>query len=185
MATLDPVPSFAHSAPLGRALLLVGAYAPMLAVLGLRIGLGTAGCVLLGASVVGVMWWLWFLLRVVPRRQGFEITIDSAEPADRDVTAYIATYLLPVLAAKPEHDSGYAAYALAGVLVLVVAFRADLGAINPVAYLCGYRAYRIAGDDSVGIVLSRSLLLNDATWVMHDAAGIVVAVKPSSDSQRP
>lgn len=179
---LDPdrLPSFDSSAPLGRALLLVGAYAPMLAVLGLRIGPGEAGWILVGASVVGVAWWLWFLLRVVPRRQAFEITVVSAEPADREVTAYIVTYLLPVLAAKPEHEYGYAAYALAGLLVLVVAYRADLGAINPFAYLWGYRAYRVAAADGVRIVLSKSLLLNDRTWVMHDAAGIVVATEPSS-----
>jgi hypothetical protein len=153
----------------------------MLAVLGLRIGLGIVGWILIGIAIVSVVWWLWFLLHLVPQRQAFEITIISAEPIDRDVTAYIATYLLPVLAAKPEHDSGYAAYALAGFLILVVAYRADLGAINPLAYLCGYRAYRVTSADGVRIVLSRSLLLKDATWVMQDAAGIVVAAKPSTE----
>jgi hypothetical protein len=181
MSTSDPLPSFDRTAPLGRALLLVGAFSPMLAILGLRLGLGTLGWIMVGSAFVSVAWWLWFLLRLVPQRQGFEITIVSAEPIDRDVTAYIASYLLPVLAAKPEHDSGYVAYGLAGLLILVVAYRADLGAINPLAYLCRYRAYRVTAADGVRIVLSRSLLLKDATWVMQDAAGIVVAASPSTE----
>lgn len=170
-------PSFDKTAPLGRISLLIGAYAPVLAVLGLRIGLGTLGCILIASASVATAWWLWFLLRVVKQRGEDEFKIDGAEPVDRDVTAYVASYLLPVLAAKPEHDSGYAAYALAGFLILVVAYRADLGAINPLAYLCGYRAYRVTSSDGVRIVLSRSLLVKDSTWTLQDAAGIVVAAR--------
>lgn len=178
-------PSFEHDAALGRISLLIGAYAPALAILGLRIGLDTAGLVLLSVAVVGSGWWLWFLLRVVKQRQAWDVEIQSAEPIDRDVTAYVATYLLPLLAAKPEHDTGYLAYGLAAFLILVVAYRADLGAVNPLAYLLGYRAYRASAEDGVRIVLSRSLLVKDTVWQLRDAAGIVVAMKelPGRDDE--
>ncbi len=167
--------SFDKTASLGRVSLLIGAYAPAVAVLGLRIGLTTIGWALIGASLVATAWWLWFLLRVVKRRQTWDITIDAAEPIDRDVTAYVASYLLPVLAARPEHDTGYLAYSLAAFLILVVAYRADLGAINPLAYLCGYRAYRVSAADGVRLVLSKRLLVKDTIWQLQEAAGIVVA----------
>lgn len=181
---MDARSSFDKTAPLGRVSLLIGAYAPVLAVLGLRIGLDTTGVILVTVAALATVWWLWFLLCVVKHRQTWDITVDAAEPIDRDVTAYVASYLLPVLAAKPEHDSGYVAYALAGFLILVVAYRADLGAINPIAYLCGYRAYRVSAADGVRTVLSRSLLVKDTTWQLQDAAGMVVAARelPSSVS---
>jgi hypothetical protein len=177
MFAMPAKPSFDNTAPLGRVSLLIGAYAPMLIVLGLRIGLGCLGWVLIGVGLAAVAWWLWFLLVVVKRRQRWEIRVLSAEPVDRDVAAYVASYLLPVLAAKPEHSSTYAAYGLAAALILIVAYRADLGAINPLAYLCGYRAYRISADQSVRIVLSRSVMAQGAVWELQDAAGIVVAAK--------
>lgn len=176
-------PSFDKTAPLGRISLLIGAFAPALAVLGLRIGLGTAGRILVVAAIVGTSWWLWFALRVVKRRQTWDITVEAAEPLDRDVAAYVATYLLPVLAAKPEHDTGYVAYALAAFLILVVAYRADLGAINPIAYLCGYRVYRVSAEDGVRIVLSRALLVKDTSWQLQEAAGIVVTAKRLAGNQ--
>ena len=173
--------SFDKTAPLGRVSLLVGAYAPVLAVLALRIGLSAAGRILIVVALLGTGWWLWFLLHVVKQRQTWEITISAAEPIDRDVTAYVASYLLPVLAAKPEHDTGYLAYGLAAFLILVVAYRADLGAINPLAYMCGYRAYRVSAEDGVRIVLSRGLIGKGATWQLQEAAGIVVAAREFSD----
>jgi hypothetical protein len=169
--------SFDRTAPLGRISLLIGGYAPVLAILGLRIGLSTPGLILIAVAALGTTWWLWFLLRVVKRRQTWEITIDGAEPIDRDVTAYVAFYLLPVLAAKPEHDTDYLAYALAAFLILVVAYRADLGSINPIAYLFGYRVYRVSAVDGVRIVLSQSLLIKGTTWQLQEAAGIVVTAR--------
>ena len=177
---METKPSFEQDAELGRISLLIGAYAPAFAILGLRIGLDTVGLALLGIAAAGSGWWLWFLLRVVKRRQPWDVEIQAAEPIDRDVTAYVATYLLPVLAAKPENDTGYVAYGLAAFLILVVAYRADLGAVNPLAYLFRYRAYRVAADDGVRIVLSRSLLMKDSIWQFRSAAGIVVAMEKLS-----
>jgi hypothetical protein len=169
-------PSFDQTAPLGRASLLIGAYAPAIAILGLRIGPGTEGHILLGVAIAATAWWLWFLLRIVPHRQGWDATIDAAEPVDRDVTAYVATYLLPVLAAKPEHTSEYLAYGLAALLIIVVAYRADLGVVNPIAYLCRYRGYRVSAAGDVRIVLSRAQLTQGSTCEFREAAGVVIAV---------
>ncbi|MEJ7785688.1 MAG: hypothetical protein WKF96_12860 [Solirubrobacteraceae bacterium] len=173
-------PAFDNNARLGRILLLGGAYSPALVVLGLRIGFDDLGFVLISVGLAGVIVWLLFLLQVVPHRQRWEIEVIAAEPVDRDVTAYIATYLLPVLAAKPEHGAAIAAYVLAAVLVLVVAFRADLGAVNPLAYVFGFRAFRVSAADGVRIVLSRSSIVKDSAWEVQEAAGVMVATRPST-----
>lgn len=167
--------AFERSARAGRSTLLVGAYSPALVVLGLRVGPDEIGIALMAAGALGAAWWLFFLLRVVPRRQRWEIHVDGAEPMDRDVTAYVATYLLPILAAKPDHTTGYVAYGLVAALVLIVAYRADLGAVNPLAYLLSFRAYRVTSREGVRPVLSKSLVAKGDTCVIQQAAGLVVA----------
>jgi hypothetical protein len=175
---MPTLPAFDNTAPLGRLTLLIGAYGPALAVLGLRHGLDKLGIALCAAGAAAVLWWVWALTRFVRGRQAYELTFESAEPADRDVTAYVATYLLPVLSAKPTHWTGYAAYGLVALLILVVAYRADLGTINPLGYLLGYRAFRVSAEDGARIVLSRRRLVPGASWVVQEAAGIVVATEP-------
>ena len=182
---MSPTPSFDSSARLGRLTLLMGAYAPALVILGLRHGLDSfhhqhhhleyLGVGLCAAGLAGTAWWAGCLLQFVKQRQRYELTLKSSEPADRDVTAYVASYLLPILAAKPGGLTGYLAYGLAAALILVVAYRADLGAINPLAYLLGYRAYRVSADDGVRIVLSRWLLKPDTTWQVQEFGGMVVS----------
>jgi len=88
-----------------------------------------------------------------------------------------------VLAAKPEQTSGYVAYALAAALILMVAYRADLGAINPLAYLCGYRVFRVTSADGVRIVLSKHLLFKDSEWKVRDTAGLTVVGKLNETQQ--
>jgi hypothetical protein len=167
--------------------LLVGAYAPALVVFGLRHGVVTrrgpdwAGIGVCAAGVLGAAWWITCLESFVTRRQAFELTLTSAEPADRDVTAYIASYILPILAAKPGGLTDYLAYGLAAALILVVAYRADLGAINPLAYVLGYRSYRISAEDGVRIVLSRWRLDPGSTWQMQEAAGMVVTKSQTNE----
>lgn len=123
------------------------------------------------------------MLRIVEGRGAWDLDVVSAEPLDRDVAAYVASYLLPVLAAKPEQTSGYVAYALAAALILMVAYRADLGAINPLAYLCGYRVFRVTSADGVRIVLSKHLLFKDSEWKVRDTAGLTVVGKLNETQQ--
>ncbi len=183
---MSVTPSFDKAARLGRITLLIGAYAPALTVLGLRHGVGSvhhpdwAGISLCAVGVLGAAWWTLGLLWLVKRRQGFELTLSTSEPADRDVTAYVASYLLPVLAAKPGGLTAYLGYGLAAALILVVAYRADLGAINPLAYVFGYRAYRVSAEGGVRIVLSRWLLGPGTVWQVQEVAGMVVARSQTS-----
>lgn len=162
-------------------MLMFGAYGPVLAILGLRIGFKAAGFALLGAAALGAAVWSFFLLDIAEHRQRRRVTVKSASPLDSNVAAYVASYLLPVLAAKTTGTSTYIAYGVAAVLILIVAYRADLGTINPLAYIFGFRAYTVSiGNDSI-TVLSRWRLEADTSWDIQTVAGIVIARRPGDE----
>jgi hypothetical protein len=147
----------------------------MLAILGLRIGLTGIGLYFLIGSVIGCIVWAVLVFSWSRHRKTWHYRIQTAEPLDRDAAAYVASYLLPILAAKAAHVSGYVAYGLAAFLILAVAYRADLGAINPLAYLAGFRAYRVTADGDVAIVLSKWHLSKGEVWKVQGAVGLAVA----------
>lgn len=173
--------SFDQRAPLGRFMLMFGAYGPVLAILGLRIGFKTAGFALLGAAALGAATWSFFLVDIAEHRQRRRCTVKSASALDSNVAAYVASYLLPVLAAKTTGTSTYIAYGLAAALILIVAYRADLGAINPLAYIFGFRAYSATIGNDTLTVLSRWQLDADTAWDLQTVAGIVIARRPEDD----
>jgi hypothetical protein len=81
MFVMPSQPSFDETAPLGRFTLLLGAYAPVLAILGLRIGMNTAGVALCVAAAIAIAAWLLGILVIVDHRQAWDVTVISAEPA--------------------------------------------------------------------------------------------------------
>ncbi len=103
------------------------------------------------------------------------------EPSDSEVTAYIASYLLPILATPSPSVGDVVAYALCGVLILVVAFAADLGSINPIVYLFGFRVARAQiGDDAV-IILARRFPDDGTIATVAQAAGVVLVVETKGE----
>lgn len=99
------------------------------------------------------------------------------EPSDSEVTAYIASYLLPILAAPSPSIGDVLAYTVCGVLILVVAFAADLGSINPIVYLFGFRVARAQiGDDAV-IILARKFPDAGTIATVAHAAGVVLVIE--------
>jgi hypothetical protein len=132
---------------------------------------------------VGSAVWVAWLEGIATRHQTGDFTLGPVEILDRDAAAYVATYLLPVLAAKPNQTAGYLAYLLTAGLILVVAYRAELGAVNPLGYALGYRAYRVRCEDRPRIVLSKRMLTEGEEWEFASVAGLTVALKLSTTKQ--
>jgi hypothetical protein len=80
---------------------------------------------------MGLIVWTVFLAWL-PRRQPRDVRLMDVQPIDSEVTGYIASYLLPIVAAGSPSTGDIAAYGLCVLLLLIIAFAADLGAINPV-----------------------------------------------------
>lgn len=137
----DPVRTPRRRAPVGRVILLVAAYSPAAIILGFRILPCWAGWIMVAAGFTGVVTWAVFL-GWLPHTQPRDVSLSQVEPIDAEVTAYIASYLLPIVAATPEDAGDIAAYATCAMLVLAIAFTADLSSVNPLIYIFGFRVVR-------------------------------------------
>jgi hypothetical protein len=129
--------------------------------------------VAIGVGVVGIGVWSLFLAWL-PHAQPREIELTAVEPADTEVTAYIASYLLPILAATSATTGDIVAYALCGLLILVVAFAADLGSVNPIVYLCRLRVMRAQIDGAHVIIIARQVPDTGTTVIATQALGVVM-----------
>jgi hypothetical protein len=167
--------------PLGGRLLLFGsAYAPAVLIIGCRMLPHSYAWPAIGVGVAGLIFWAWFLLRL-GRAQQREVSLSLVEPSDSEVTAYIASYLLPILAAPSPSVGDVVAYVLCGALILVVAFAADLGSINPIVYLFGFRVARAqVGGDAV-IILARRYPDDGTIATVAQAAGVVLVVETKGE----
>ena len=161
----------------GRLLLLVSAYAPAALIVGLRAVPHTVGWLALAVGAAGLVVWTAFLFWL-PHRQPREVTLADVQPVDSEVTGYIASYLLPIVAAGSPSTGDIAAYGLCAGLLLIIAFVADLGAINPVVYLFGLRVVRCSIDGTSLILLAKQPPPSGSDAMVTRALGILRVVPP-------
>jgi hypothetical protein len=160
-------PSNGNEAVLGRLLLLFGAYAPVALIVGARVVPACVGFVAVGIGAIGILIWVLFLLWV-PHGQPRAIRASETEPIDTEVTAYIVSLLLPIVAAGKPDAGDLVAYGLCALLILYIAYVSDLAAFNPFVYMFGYRVARTKIDGR-----PTTVLITDAT----EASGDVDVVK--------
>jgi hypothetical protein len=142
-----------NSGPLaGRIVLLFGAYAPIALIVGARVIPAWPGYVAAGLGLVGLAAWLAFLswLRTTQPRAA---NAENVELIDAEVTGYIVSILLPIVAAAQPTVGDLVAYGLCAVLVLLVAYTSNLSAVNPLIYFFGFRVGRGTVDGQRTVVL--------------------------------
>jgi hypothetical protein len=128
-----------------RARLLFSSYAPLNLILYARIDGGVRyGFLALG--IVGFLdanrlTWLAGGLAAAPR------SFTSVRDSGAEVAGYLATYLLPFLAA-PHVDAGDIwAYGIYAVVVIVITLRSNLAHINPTIYVLGWKVVTVTLQD--------------------------------------
>lgn len=96
-------------------------------------------------------------LRSARRLQDTRVTYLKVRRADRDVLAFVSSFVLPITAAFLA--TSVAAWAATGVLLLllvVVYLRAQLYQLNPILTLLGFRVFEVESDTGIiTVVLSR------------------------------
>jgi hypothetical protein len=128
-----------------RGRLLFSSYAPLNAILFARID-GGERFVFAALAIVGLLdasrlTWLAGRVAQAPR-----IFVDVRD-AGAEVAGYLATYLLPFLAAPHATTSDVWAYGIYAIVVIVITLRSNLGAVNPTIYLLGWRVVTVTLQD--------------------------------------
>jgi hypothetical protein len=137
---------------LGRVLLLIGAYAPVALIVGARVVPDDVGYAALVVGAFGAAAWISFLLWV-PHGQTRTVEAAETELVDTEVTAYIVSLLLPIVAAGKPGTGDLLAYGLCAILILYIAYVSDLAAFNPFVYAFGYRVARTTIEGRPTLVL--------------------------------
>jgi hypothetical protein len=123
----------------------LSSYAPLNAILYARID-GSVRFAFAALAVVGLLdasrlTWLTGRLASVPRR------FTEVRDAGGEVAGYLATYLLPFLAAPHASTGDLFGYGIYAVVVIVITIRSNLGAVNPTIYLLGWRVVTVTLED--------------------------------------
>ena len=66
-------------------------------------------------------------------------TFAEVRDAGSEIAAYLATYLLPLLAAPNPETGEIVGYAIYALLIVVITLRSDLAHVNPTLYVLGWK----------------------------------------------
>jgi hypothetical protein len=159
----------------GRVVLLLAAYAPVAVIAGIRAAPRTAGWVAVALGLAGITAWIVFLAWL-PHRQARSVSVIDVEYVDAEVTGYVVSLLLPLLAAVKPRLEDWVAYGVCAVLILLVAYAAELWSINPVTYAFGMRTARASVDGRRTVVLMRGHVAegHDATVVRRIGVTLIL-----------
>ncbi|MHA6802966.1 hypothetical protein [Salinifilum ghardaiensis] len=77
------------------------------------------------------------LVRGTTRKSAIPVTLVEVKEHSTVVAGYLATYLLPFVAAPPKNAGDWVGYAIYFLVLLTVFVRSDFAVINPTLYLAG------------------------------------------------
>lgn len=151
----------AHIRGLGNAVLrarvLISSYAALNLILFARIEASTPKMICLGLAILGIadglrLSWLAGGIAAVPRR------VAEVRDVGPEVAGYLATYLLPLLAAPTPTTGDLVGYGIYALVVIVVSLRSNMAHVNPTLYLLGWRvsSVRFAEGDTQYLVSRRA-----------------------------
>jgi hypothetical protein len=93
-------------------------------------------CLGLGVLGVGDAFRLTLLAKT---RGGDDKVFVEVRDSGSEIAGYLATYLLPLLAAPNPGTGEIIGYAIYGVLIVVITLRSDLAHVNPTLYALGWK----------------------------------------------
>jgi hypothetical protein len=101
--------------------------------------------------------------------------------AGSEIAGYLATYLLPLLAAPNPTAGDIGGYVIYGALIVVVTLRSDLAHVNPTLYALGWKIVTVttnAGRDKY-LVCRQTPRVGQTIWVT-DMNGLLHETKHAS-----
>ena len=87
-------------------------------------------------------------LRKTMKNEGTRYPIEQARRRDRDIIAYLFTYVLPFLGIPFTTIERAVALVLFLVLLFVIFIRTDMLCVNPVLILAGFNVYEVESPEA-------------------------------------
>ena len=97
---------------------------------------------------------LW-LLAGTQARNAHSITVEGVKDQGSAVSGYLASYLLPFVAAPPINLREALAYAIFLGVALIVFVKSDLVLVNPALYVLGWRVVEISHSNKSVLLICR------------------------------
>lgn len=125
-----------------KARVLLSSYAPLNLILAARIDSPAPRVICFALFMIGFGDALRLTL-LVSEKQSVPKTISGVRDSGSQVAGYLATYLLPLLAA-PDPDTGdLIGYGIYALVIVVITLRSDLAHVNPTLYLLGWKVVTV------------------------------------------
>lgn len=122
-----------------RARVLLSSYAALNFILVARLShWGVLRWFCLGLGVLGVVD-AFRLTLLAKTRGGDKMVFIEVRDSGSEIAGYLATYLLPLLAAPNPGTGEIVGYAIYGALIIVITLRSDLAHVNPTLYALGWK----------------------------------------------
>jgi MFS family permease len=99
------------------------------------------------------------------RLERVSVPIESVKPADKEVLAFVLSYLLPLANVSTVNKIDPAILIFIVLLLLLVVFTTNSYHFNPLLGLFGYRFYEVTTKKKVGFVLVTRRIVRDTSAI--------------------
>lgn len=128
-----------------QARVLLSSYAALNLILFARVEPTAPRYVCLGLAVIGLLDGL-RLSYLAGKKATVPRKVAEVQDAGPEVAAYLATYLLPLLAAPSPTTGDLVGYGIYAVVVILVSLRSNMAHVNPTLYLLGWQVSSVEFD---------------------------------------
>lgn len=150
---------------LAKPLMFLSSYAPLFAILAIRVQTMSIRLACVALAVAGVLALL-LILNLDRRTTRAEATLMEVRNAGAEASSYLAGYLLPFLVVADPTMSDVLAYTLFLIVVGVVTIRTGVIQVNPLLFVVGYSVYHVTDSTNTRYYLLSRRRLTVGTTVL-------------------
>lgn len=164
---------------LARVLMVLTSLAPMLLVYGVTLLPSARAWPYMGAALLTAAACFGLLRYVEASGERELLQIDRTEMQDKEVLAFIVSYLLPLIRPSSVNLAGFAVF---GALVIIVLYQSEVLNVNPLLGLMGYQFHKaISRSGASYLIISPrrvstlkgdlvAIRITDHVWLKVDGA---------------
>jgi len=125
-----------------KTLLFLSSYAPLFAILGIRLAPSLASYILWGITLISIIFTLLFFKWIVRNISTYSVNIKELN-SQGEVIAFVITYIIPFITFNEKAWQEWTSTALLLIVIAVLYVNSPLIHTNPVLALFGWHTYEI------------------------------------------